>query len=80
MNSCSSDSSDRLSVPFFTYGPYRPFCTVTCSPSSSPRVRGRLSSFSASSSVTVSSAMDFSSEAVLGLAEAGASSGSSSVT
>ena len=70
----------RLSEPFFTYGPYRPFCTVTCSPSSSPSTRGRLSSFSASSSVTVSSAMDFGGNPVRGLAEAGASSPSSSVT
>ena len=74
VNSWSSLSSDRLSVPFFTYGPYRPFCTVTGSPSSSPSVRGSVSSLSASSSVTVSSAIDLSSEAVRGLAEAGASS------
>src|SRR6266699_3346707 len=80
VNNCSSDSSDRLSVPFLAKGPYRPFCTVTGSPSSSPIVRGSVSSFSASSSVTLSGSMAFSSDAVRGLADAGASCESTSVT
>ncbi len=80
VNSCSSDSSDRLSLPFLAYGPYRPFWTVTGSPSISPIVRGNVSSLSASSRVTLSRSIVLSSDAVLGLADACASSSSTSVT
>ncbi len=58
VKSCSSDSSERESVPRLTYGPYRPFCAVISSPAASlPRTRGSVSSRSASSSDTVSMAM-----------------------
>ena len=57
VNSCSSDSSDRESVPRLMYGPYRPFCAVIShsltEPSSSttrstPTTRGSVSSWAAS--------------------------------
>jgi len=64
VNSCSSASSERESEPFLMYGPYRPFCAVTSSPSSCPRVRGRVSRRSASASVTVSSYIVLNSDAV----------------
>ena len=72
-------------MPFFRYGPYRPFCAVISTPSaSSPTTRGSDISFSASSSVTVSSDIDLKSEAVRGLTAFlpvfGVPSGSTSVT
>ena len=67
MNSCSSLSSERESVPFLMYGPYRPFCALISSPSApAPTVRGRVSSRSASSRVTVSSDIDVNRLAVRG--------------
>ncbi len=86
MNICSSDASERESVPFFRYGPYRPFCAVISCPSagSTPTTRGSDSSRSASSRVTVSSDIVDSRDAVCGLTAFlpvfGASSGSTSVT
>ncbi len=66
MNSCSSLSSDRDSVPRLTYGPYRPFWTVISSPvpGSVPSARGSDSSRKASSSDTVSMLIDLSNDAV----------------
>ncbi len=68
MNSCSSSARLRLSVPFLTYGPYRPFWTVISAPSagSLPSDRGRLSRRRASSRVTASTFMFFSSDDVCG--------------
>ncbi|MNT99047.1 hypothetical protein D3C72_2417880 [compost metagenome] len=68
MKICSSLSIERESLPFFRYGPKRPFCTVISSPSASaPSTRGRLISFRASSKVTDSTVMDLNSDAVRGL-------------
>ncbi len=68
VNICSSSVSDRESVPFLRYGPYRPFCAVISTPSASvPTTRGSESSLSASCSVTSSSVIVLSSEAVRGL-------------
>ena len=68
-NSASSLASDRESVPFFRYGPYRPFCAVISSPSagSSPTTRGSDSSRSAVGRSMVSSVIDLNSDAVRGL-------------
>ena len=68
----SSDSSERESVPFFRYGPNRPFCAVMTSPSASaPTIRGRDISCSACSSVTVSRDMVLKREPVRGFSLAG---------
>ncbi|CAM5492389.1 hypothetical protein SBADM41S_00940 [Streptomyces badius] len=83
--SWSSEVSDRESVPFFRYGPYRPFCAVISTPSaSSPTTRGSDISLRASARVTVSRDMVLKSEAVRGftafLPVFGVPSGSTSVT
>ena len=88
--SCCSLVSDRESVPFLRYGPYRPFCAVisTSVPSSPvvvPTTRGSDSSRSAVSSSMVPRSMSLKSEAVRGLTLAlpffaASSSGSTSVT
>ena len=67
MSSCSSLSMDRVSEPFFTYGPYRPLLATTSSPSTSPRMRGNVNNRRASSMVTVSSDIDWNRLAVRGL-------------
>lgn len=66
---CDSLSSERESVPFFRYGPKRPFCAVISSPDSgsAPTTRGRLSSCSAVSSSSVSTDIERNSDAVRGL-------------
>ncbi len=65
VNSWSSDSSERDSVPRFTYGPYRPFvATISLPSASAPSTRGKVSSRRASSSVTDSNAMSLNSDAV----------------
>ena len=67
VKSCSSLASDRVSVPFLMYGPYRPFATWISSPSGALSARGSESSRSASSSVTVSSDIVLKSDPVRGL-------------
>ena len=64
----SSLSSERESVPFFRYGPYRPFCVVMSTPvsGSCPTTRGSESSLSAVSRSTVCGSIDLKRDAVLG--------------
>ena len=68
MKISSSLPIERESVPFFRYGPKRPFCTVISAPSASvPSTRGRLINCSACSRVTVAKSMDLNRDAVRGL-------------
>ena len=70
--SAARESSVRESVPFFRYGPYRPFCAVIGSPDSGsvPTVRGSSSRRSAVSRSIVSTDIDLNSEAVRGFGAA----------
>ena len=71
---CSSESSERLSVPFFRYGPYRPFCAVMSTPVSGswPTTRGRSSSLRAVARSTVAGSIVLKRDAVRGLGAAAA--------